>query len=156
MITRRAPTTRPATPRSCGRSACRRRAQSTSSTRRTVVAPPPNSALPHACPRPPNRYVARRRARYAAGGGGGGFGGLGGAGFGGRGGSMGQPILGGFDLAGRGQRLLSRRIRRTIGSSASVIQGVNPRERGGIIEDGGRPCPRGNRRTHRQILAAAK
>src|ERR1700739_1549554 len=102
IITRRAPATRPATPRSCGRSACRRRAQSTSSTRRTVVAPPPNSALPHACPRPPNRYVARRRARYAAGGGGGGFGGLGGAGFGGRGGSMGQPILGGFDLAGRG------------------------------------------------------
>jgi hypothetical protein len=28
--------------------------------------------------------------------------------------------------------------------------------RGGIIEDGGRPCPEGNRRTHRQILAAAK
>src|SRR5262249_11713362 len=36
------------------------------------------------------------------------------------------------------------------------IQGVNPRERGSIIEDGGRPCPEGNRRTHRQILAAAK
>jgi hypothetical protein len=28
--------------------------------------------------------------------------------------------------------------------------------RGGIIEDGGRPCPEGNRRTHGQILAAAK
>ena len=39
--------------------------------------------------------------RYAAGGGGGGFGGLGGGGFGGLGGSMGQPIQGGFDLAGR-------------------------------------------------------
>jgi len=36
------------------------------------------------------------------------------------------------------------------------IQGVNPRERGGIIEDDWRPCPEGNRRTHRQILAAAK
>ena len=40
--------------------------QSTSSTRRTVVAPPPNSALPHACPRPPNRYVARRQERLTA------------------------------------------------------------------------------------------
>src|SRR5262249_39858062 len=28
--------------------------------------------------------------------------------------------------------------------------------RGGIIEDGGRPCPGGKRRTRRQILAAAK
>src|SRR5262245_20472879 len=28
--------------------------------------------------------------------------------------------------------------------------------RGPIIEDGGRPCPGGNRRTRRQILAAAK
>ena len=25
--------------------------------------PPPNSALPHACPRPPNPYVARRQEK---------------------------------------------------------------------------------------------
>jgi hypothetical protein len=36
------------------------------------------------------------------------------------------------------------------------IQGIDPRGRGGIIVDGGRPCRGGNRRTHRQILAAAK
>jgi hypothetical protein len=78
---------------------------------------------------------------HAAGGGGGGFGGLGGGGFGGLGGSMGQPILGGFDLAGRGQRLPSR-IRRTIGSSASVIQGVNPRGRGGYHRGWRAPLPK--------------
>jgi hypothetical protein len=114
-------------------------------------------------PRPPNRYVARRQKKVS-------------------GGSP-CPLCGGgrrWRLRWpRGRRLrrpwrqhgathsrwirssrtgteVPSRIRRTIGSSASVIQGGNPRGRGGIIEDGGRPCPRGNRRTHQQILAAAK
>ncbi len=46
-----------------------------------------------------------------------------------------------FDLAGRGQRLPSR-IRRTIGSSASVIQGVNPRGRGGYHRGWRAPLPK--------------
>jgi hypothetical protein len=36
------------------------------------------------------------------------------------------------------------------------IQGLNPRGRGNIIADGARLGLEGNRRSHRQILAAAK
>jgi hypothetical protein len=38
----------------------------------------------------------------------------------------------------------------------SIESNADSGARGGIIEDGGRLCPEGNRRTHRQILAAAK
>src|SRR5258707_11800968 len=49
-------------------------------------------------------------------------------------------------------------LRRTIGSWASEpsIQCVDARGRGGIIADGARLYLEGNRRTPRQILAAAK
>ena len=126
--------------------------QSTSSTRRTAVAPPPNSALPHACPRPPNRYVARRQERLTAA----------------RNGSA-CPLCGGgrrwrlrwprgrrlrrpwrqhgathsrWILSSRTRTEVPSRIRRTIGSSASVIQGVNPRGRGGYHRGWRAPLPK--------------
>jgi hypothetical protein len=63
------------------------------------------------------------------------------------------PQLGGFDRAGRGQRCRQDTAHdRLFGERTKH----SSRGRSDIIEDGGRPCPGGNRRTHRQILAAAK